>query len=80
MSESECVWVCVCVCVPMCECLLTTSPISVGPLQRLGSSTVTDAPVVSLDPLSRQQTKKERVRVMSTVIEKGGGTMGGGET
>ena len=37
---------CVCVhaCAGLCECLLTTSPVSVGPLQRLGRATVTDAP------------------------------------
>lgn len=43
-SELRCDAVRVCV----CECLLTTSPVSVGPLQRLASATVTDAPICQL--------------------------------
>lgn len=55
----------------MCECLLTTSPVSVGPLQRLGSGTITDAPVCQL--ISSVKDNKLKEKEMSTVIGKGEG-------
>lgn len=62
-SYLRCVWVCV------FQCLLTTSPISVRPLQRLGSGTVTAAPVCQLiSSVKIKQAKREGASVMNAVV------------
>lgn len=70
-----------CVCVCVFQCLLTTSPISMGPLQRLGSATITAAPICQLiSSVKIKQAKREGVSVMKSVVLGGGNTGGNNKT